>query len=269
MIVETNEELKSQVKEFWNANTCGVYRTDEERYSLEYFEEIEEDRYSVQPEIFSFAEFTRYNKKKVLEIGVGAGTDFLQWVRAGAEAYGLDLTPEAIEHVRNRLNLYGLEAKEYKVGDAENLPYADNSFDLVYSWGVIHHSPNTYKALSEIYRVLKPGGKAKLMIYNRRSLLAYFFWIKHALLKLRPWKSLAWVLWHKMESIGTKGFTVSEIEQELTKYKVEKVRVKTVFTYYDKLARFNKLMQFASATVANILGRENIGWFLTIEFDKK
>jgi len=122
-------------------------------YSKEYFEEIERRRYDPvvgEPEIFSFAQFTRYSGKKILEVGVGAGTDFIQWVRAGAVAYGIDLTEKAIEHVRRRLEVYNLHAADIRVGDAENLPYEDNTFDLVYSFGVIHHSPDTERALSEI-----------------------------------------------------------------------------------------------------------------------
>jgi ubiquinone/menaquinone biosynthesis C-methylase UbiE len=267
-IVETNEELKQQVKEFWDENTCGTYISNQEKFSKEYFEEIELDRYTVQPEIPVFADFNSFKNKEVLEVGVGAGTDFLQWVRGGANMYGLDLTPQAIEHVKHRLSLYNLEAKEYKVGDAENIPYDDNKFDLVYSWGVIHHSPNTYKALSEIYRVIKPGGKAKIMIYNRNSLLAYFFWIKHALLKFQPWLSIEWVLWNKMESIGTKGFTIKEIKQELKKYNLKESKVSSIYCYYDKLGRFNKNLQWISDLFANLFGKNRVGWFLTIEFTK-
>lgn len=263
------EQLKEEVKEFWDNNTCGTFLTEEEKFTKAYFEDIEEKRYEIHPEVFSFAQFSRFYGKKILEVGIGAGTDFIQWVRSGTEAYGIDLTPEAIEHVKKRLNLYGLEAKEIKTGDAENLDYSDNTFDLVYSFGVIHHSPDTIKALEEIIRVLKPGGMAKIMVYHRNSLLAYFFWIKHALLKFRPWKSVAWILWHHMESLGTKAYTVKEMKQILAKYQLEDVKVVPIYTYYDRLERFNWFMRKTASCISSILGRDKVGWFLTIQFIKK
>lgn len=270
--METSDRtyLKKELHDFWNKQTCGTATIDKEKYTFEYFEDIEENRYKLQPEIFNFAQFTRFHKKKILEVGVGAGTDFMQWIRAGAECYGIDLTPEAIDHVKRRLEIYNVDCKDLLVADAENLPFVDEYFDLVYSWGVIHHSPNTITALEEIIRVMKPGGKAKIMIYNRHSLLAIFFWIKHALLKFRPWKSIAWVLWYHMESIGTKGYTIKEFNNILSNYKnLEHVKVGTIFTYYDKLGRFPKIMQLISKFISKMFNKEKIGWFLTIEFSKK
>ena len=262
--------LKKELHDFWNKQTCGTATIDKEKFTYEYFEDIEEHRYDLQPEIFNFAQFTRFHGKKLLEVGVGAGTDFLQWIRGGAECYGIDLTPEAIAHVQQRLDLYGLKCNDLLVADAEDLPFVDNYFDIVYSFGVIHHSPNTIKALEEIIRVLKPGGKAKIMIYNRHSMLAFFFWIKHALLKLRPWKSIAWVLWNHMESLGTKGYTIKEFQNILSKYpELKEYKVETIYTYYDKLGRFPKIMQMFAKFITIFTGKEKIGWFLTIQFTKK
>lgn len=266
---KTKQELKSQVQKFWNDDVCGTWEIDEEKFTREYFESIEEHRYKLQPEIFAFAQFPRFHGQKLLEVGVGAGTDFIQWVRSGTRAYGIDLTEEAVAHVQHRLKLYNLQAQEVKVGDAENIDYPDNEFDIVYSWGVIHHSPDTLKALSEIVRVLKPGGRAKIMVYHRNSLLARLFWVKHALLKFRPWKSVSWVLWHYMESIGTKAYSVKEMEKILESHPVENVVVKPLYSFYDRLGRFNKLFQKAAKILTAIFGREKIGWFLTFEFTKK
>ncbi len=265
---DTNK-LKDEVKNYWNEQACGTQFTNKEKFTKEYFEEIEQKRYAKEPEIFSFAQFTRYHGKKLLEVGMGAGTDFLQWVRAGTEAYGLDLTPEAADHIRHRLSVYGLEAKDIKVGDSERLPYSDNQFDIVYSWGVIHHTPDTEQALHEIIRVCKPGGTVKVMVYHRRSLLAWFFWIKHALLRLKPFKSVTKVLWDHMESIGTKAFTKKEIRQMLKDQPVVNVKLSPVLSYYDRLKRFNKLFQLVAKFAAWILGKDKVGWFLTIELNKK
>lgn len=264
-----NEALKEEVHNFWNKQSCGTQFSDKEKYSKEFFEEIELDRYTKEPEILSFADFKSGKDKKVLEVGVGAATDFLQWAKNGAELYGIDLTPEAVAYAEHRLQLYNLAAKEIKVSDAENLPFQDDFFDIVYSWGVIHHSPDTPKALSEIIRVLKPGGKAKLMVYNRKSVLAYVFWIKHAGLKLKWNLSVADVLWNKMESFGTKGYTIDEAKALLKGKNVKHVEIKTVITYYDKLKRFNKFMQLFSSILLMLMNKKKAGWFLTIEFTKQ
>lgn len=264
-----NEELKEEVHNFWNKQSCGTQFSDKEKYSKEFFEEIELDRYTKEPEILSFADFKSGKDKKVLEVGVGAATDFLQWAKNGAELYGIDLTPEAVAYAEHRLQLYNLAAKEIKVNDAENLPFQDNFFDIVYSWGVIHHSPDTPKALSEIIRVLKPGGKAKLMVYNRKSVLAYVFWVKHAGLKLKWNQSVADVLWNRMESFGTKGYTIDEVQELLKGKSVKDVEIKTVITYYDKLKRFNKFMQMFSSILLMLMNKKKAGWFLTIEFTKQ
>jgi len=85
------ENLKQEVYSYWNKASCGTEFVKQEKFTKEYFEEIEKIRYSLEPEIFSFAQFTRYHEKKILEVGVGAGTDFLQWVKAGTQAHGIDL----------------------------------------------------------------------------------------------------------------------------------------------------------------------------------
>ncbi len=264
-----SEQIKSQVKDYWNDETCGTWASDKEKFTLEYFEEIENDRYSVSPEIPAFADFNSYSGKKLLEVGIGAGTDFLQWVRGGAIAYGIDLTEEAVRHMTRRLELYNLKAEQIMVADCENLPFEDNFFDIVYSFGVIHHTPDTAKAMREIIRVCKPGGRCKVMVYHRHSILTCLFWVRHALLKLRPWKSLSWVLYHHMESIGTKAFTEKEVRKMLDGQPVENIIIKPVLTYYDKLGRFGKFPQLCAKVLAAILGGDKAGWFLTIEFDKK
>ncbi len=267
--MKNGKELKEKVREYWDKSACGTFLVDKEKYTLEYFEEHERIRYEMQPEIHAFAQFSRAWGKKVLEVGVGAGADFLQWVRSGAKAYGIDLTREAIEHVRHRLNLYGLKAVEFKVGDSENLPYPDDFFDIVYSWGVIHHTPNTEKAFEELVRVCAPGGKIKIMIYHRRSLLAYFFWIKRALLKGKPWRSVSRVLWEEMESVGTKAFTKKEVRKIISRMPVKEIYVKPVLSYYDRLERFGPFYRFVAKAAASALGCDRVGWELLIELEKK
>lgn len=257
--------LKQEVREFWEEAPCGTGVTQAPRYSRAYFDEIEAYRYAAEPEIFSFAQFTRFHGQRVLEVGVGAGTDFLQWVRAGARAHGLDLTAAAVEHVRQRLAVYGLAAEDVRVGDAEALPFPDGAFDLVYSWGVIHHSPDTARALSEIVRVTRPGGACKIMIYNRRSLFAFLTWVRRALLRGRPWKSAAWCLHHYVESKGTKAYTRAEVRVMLARLPVYDVRIDTILTHSDRLEYSGPVRRIIASALAALFGAR-AGWFMTIEF---
>jgi ubiquinone/menaquinone biosynthesis C-methylase UbiE len=212
--------LNTIVRQFWEAEPCG---TSEDivgnlpKESLEWFERIEKYRYSMEPFIFSVAQFDQHKGKRMLEVGVGAGTDHLQWARAGAECHGVDLTDAGIETTRCHLKYYGFTSDLQRV-DAEHLPFPDNHFDLIYSWGVIHHSERPEQILGEIHRVLKPGGQFIGMMYSRYSLRSVRFWVKHALLKGKPWLSLGDVIWDHMESLGTKAYTIPEMRRFLRVY---------------------------------------------------
>jgi SAM-dependent methyltransferase len=232
-----NEELKGEVREFWNQLSCDTQVASSPKFSREYFEEIEAFRYRDQPFIHAFAQFPRYRDKRVLEVGFGAGTDFIQWLRSGARASGIDLTPEALENLTRRIDAYRLPAPEQiMVADAERLPFPSDSFDLGYSFGVLHHSPNTETAVGEIVRVVRPGGEIKIMLYNRHSIYIFNQWVKYALLRGKPWKTLRWILWHHMESIGTKGYTHRELSQLLQRLPLETISIHTEITSADYLS---------------------------------
>ncbi len=262
------EQLKEKVKAYWNSQACGTEFIHQQKFSPAYFQAIEDFRYTTEPEIFSFAQFTRFHGKKVLEVGVGSGTDFLQWARAGAVCYGIDLTEEAVAHTRHRLELHGLMAEEVKVGDAEAIPYFDNSFDLTYSWGVIHHSPDTYKSLAEIVRVTKPGGTIKLMVYNRSSLFAFYSYLKHSLLRGKPWRSVSKTLYYHQESPGTKAFTFREIKRMLSSLPVDTAYLNAPVTKHDLLYYKTKPWQLIAYGLACIFGWNRTGWFMLIEMRK-
>jgi SAM-dependent methyltransferase len=230
------DQLKEEVRRFWDRQSCDTQNASAEKFSLEYFEEIERIRYFDQPFIHSFAQFTRYRGKSVLEVGFGAGTDFIQWLRAGARASGIDLTQQALDHLQNRIKVYELSPPEFlQVADAENLPFESNSFDLGYSFGVLHHSPNTLRAISELVRVVRPGGEIKIMLYNRHSIWTINRWIKFALLQGRPWKSLSWVMWNHNESVGTKSYTRDELLRMFSALPLESIHINTEITSGDYL----------------------------------
>ncbi|MHB1377936.1 MAG: class I SAM-dependent methyltransferase, partial [Candidatus Humimicrobiaceae bacterium] len=156
---------------FWDKNPCGSYLSKNES-RIDYFKEIKNKRYKLEWHIPVAAEFSKFKNKKVLEIGCSMGIDGSLFAENGAIYSGIDLTEEGIRLAKENFNLFGYKGK-FKVANAEDLSFKDNEFDHIYSWGVIHHSPDTEKIVSEIYRVLKPGGTFCIMVYNRTSINYY------------------------------------------------------------------------------------------------
>ena len=165
---DANDNLKERVRAFWQANPCGVKFADAAPGTRRFYELVEAHRYTKEWHIPIAADFAGARGLKVLEIGCGLGTDGAQFAEAGADYTGVDLTEAAVELARKRFELFDLKGK-FETADAENLPFADESFDLVYSHGVLHHTPETEKAIKEIHRVLRPGGRAVVMLYHRDS----------------------------------------------------------------------------------------------------
>ena len=237
MSAPDESQLKEEVRGYWNRQSCDTHAASSEKFTKDYFEEIESYRYKDQPFIHSFAQFPRYHGKRVLEVGFGAGTDFIQWLRAGAKVSGIDLTQEGLDNLTHRIAVYGLPAPEsIRVADAENLPFESGTFDLGYSFGVLHHSPDTPKAVAELVRVIRPGGELKIMLYNRYSICALNAWVRYALLRGQPWKSLRWALWNHVESIGTKAYTRAELRQMLAPLGLTDIHIHTDRTSADYLA---------------------------------
>jgi ubiquinone/menaquinone biosynthesis C-methylase UbiE len=149
-------QAKVDVREFWDRASCGedLYLSGQDQDAYQAQAEM---RYALEPYISSFAGFSKARNLRVLEVGVGLGADHQRFAEAGALLAGIDLTERAVEHTRRRLSTFGLMS-DLAVGDAENLQFPDESFDLVYSWGVLHHSPDTPKAIAEVWRVFKREG---------------------------------------------------------------------------------------------------------------
>ena len=215
------ENLKEKVKNFWNEASCGenLYLTG---FTKEDYINQSIKRYELEPQILKFAEFNRFKNKKTLEIGVGLGADHQQLAEAGALLTGIDLTPRAISHTKRRFELMGY-ISDLKVADAENLPFDNCSFDAVYSWGVIHHSPDTEKAAHEIYRVLRPGGFAKVMIYHKYSIVGFMLWSRYGLMRLRPFTSLDRIYAEYLESPGTKTYSRRQAKKLFEKFIITKI----------------------------------------------
>jgi len=216
---------KAAVQEFWNRQSCGeVYAAgDSVRSQLD---AQAQKRYELEPYIRDFARFEDGRDRDILEVGVGMGAAHLEWGKSSPRSLtGVDLTPRAIEFTRSRFQAHGLESR-LECADAERLPFDDDSFDLVYSWGVLHHSPNTAKAIDEVFRVLRPGGIARVMIYHRWSISGYLLWARYGLI---GGLGLTDVYSRYLESPGTKAYTVAEAEQMFSRFSNVNARSQLAF----------------------------------------
>jgi len=208
---------KEEVRKFWNADPCGTRYLE----GKEDFEAHARARYTLEPFIFDFAQFEKTRGLKVLEVGVGMGADYLEWLKAGAYATGVDFSSASVERARRRCELAGYQP-DLRVADAEQLPFADNSFDVVYSYGVMHHSPNTPQCVREAWRVLTPGGQARIMVYHHASFTGAMLWLRYGLLR---GKSLRQSVFDHLESPGTKTYTRAEALKLLDGFKDVEMRV--------------------------------------------
>jgi ubiquinone/menaquinone biosynthesis C-methylase UbiE len=222
------DDLKGQVREFWDQQPCGeIYASGFSE--LEQFERQAQIRYELEPYLAEFARFSDGAGKDVLEVGVGMGADHLEWARSGPRSLtGVDLTQRAAEFTRRRLQLHGLHS-EVSVADAESLPYQDNSFDLVYSWGVLHHSPDTAQAIAEVRRVLRPGAAARIMIYHTKSVVGYMLWLRYGLLAGRPTRRIRDLFCQHLESPGTKAYTLGQARQLFDGFSTAEIRTQLSF----------------------------------------
>lgn len=166
MSLDTNQDKRQS---FWTEYQPGLRATGEPVGSRHFFHQIEERRYALEPDIPELAQFSSWAGRDVLDAGCGMATDGAQFARAGANYTGIDFSPTALELARKRFSMEGLTGN-FVEGSIAELPFDDASFDLVYSMGVIHHIPNTEQVVSEFHRVLRPGGRAIVMVYHRDSL---------------------------------------------------------------------------------------------------
>jgi len=165
---ESNAQLKDRVRDFWQNHPCGSKFADARPGSRIFYEVIEQHRYEKEWHIPAAAGFDKTKNLRVLEVGCGLGTDGAQFAKAGADYTGIDLTQAAVDLARRRFELFNLPGT-FRVADAEKLDFPDNSFDIVYSHGVLHHTPDTPGAIREVHRVLRNGGRAVVMLYHRNS----------------------------------------------------------------------------------------------------
>ena len=163
--------VMDKIIEYWDKQPCNIKHSSRDVGTKEYFEDVERRKYFVEPHIPKFAEFSKWSGKKVLEIGCGIGTDAVNFSKNGAEYTGVELSSASLELTRKRFDVFQLQGDFFNV-DAQNfeeLSKVGTDFDLIYSFGVIHHSPNPQKIIDNCYQLLKHDGILKIMVYAEHS----------------------------------------------------------------------------------------------------
>jgi 2-polyprenyl-3-methyl-5-hydroxy-6-metoxy-1,4-benzoquinol methylase len=162
----------TRVKEYWDRRPCNIRHSAQPIGTREYFDEVEARKYFVESHIPGFAEFERWRGKRVLEIGCGIGTDTVNFARYGAQVTSLDLSERSLEIAQRRVEVYGLEKQvKFYCGNAEELAslVPVEPYDLIYSFGVIHHTPHPEAVLGQVRQYARPGSTIKIMVYHHRS----------------------------------------------------------------------------------------------------
>jgi 2-polyprenyl-3-methyl-5-hydroxy-6-metoxy-1,4-benzoquinol methylase len=227
----------ADVQQYWDARPCNIRHSTKPVGSKEYFDEVEARKYFVEPHIPAFAEFERWEGKRVLEVGCGIGTDSINFARAGAELTAVELSSESLRIAAQRADVMGVADRiQFVQANAEELTatLTDEPYDLVYSFGVVHHTPRPERALAEMRTLVAPGGTLKLMVYHRRSWKV--FWIVAAQGHGRFWKTDELVAEHSEAETGcpvTFSYTRREARElvENSGFRVQDLGVDHVFPY--------------------------------------
>lgn len=260
------------VRNYWDSRPCNIRHSRLEVGTREYFDEVEERKYFVEPHIPNFAEFKKWRGKKVLEIGCGIGTDTINFARAGATVTAVEISGKSLEVARKRVEVYGLRDRiRFYLADAEELSgvVPVEPYDLIYSFGVIHHTPYPERAINEIRKYTKPDTTVKLMVYHRNSWKV--LWIILAYGKGMFWKANELIARHSEAQTGcpvTYTYSPKEVRELLKGFRVTDISVDHIFPY--KISdyiqyRYTKVWYFRYLPNPFFRWLErNFGWHLLI-----
>jgi 2-polyprenyl-3-methyl-5-hydroxy-6-metoxy-1,4-benzoquinol methylase len=230
------QPLIQRVRDFWDARPCNIRHSqiDIDADPEGYDHEVAQRKYFVEPHIRNFAQHARWKDKKVLDLGCGIGTDTVTFAVAGAHVTAVDISPRSIEIARKRAKAYKLPIR-FLCGDIEELPHIlePQTFDLVYSFGVLHHTPRPERVIAHLRdHYMGPGSTLKLMLYNRYSWKA--FWILAAYGKFQFWRWAELIARHSEAQTGcpiTRTYTPELVREMLDGFIIEDLRVDHIFPY--------------------------------------
>lgn len=222
------------VRNYWNRRPCNIRHSRADVGTRRYFDEVEARKYFVEPHIPRFAQFEQWKGKKVLEIGCGIGTDSINFARAGANLTVIDVSSESLALCKQRFEVYGLKARFYQ-GNAELLDriVPIEQYDLVYSFGVIHHTPNPYRVIEKVKKYMGAGSELRLMLYSKWCWKTAWIVLRYG--QGRFWKLAELVAEHSEAESGcpvTYTYSAPEIRNGLLRdFAVRSIRKDHVFPY--------------------------------------
>ncbi len=224
---------KNEVRDYWNSRPCNIRHSSKEIGTKEYFNDVETRKYFVEPHIPGFADFPNWKGKKVLEIGCGIGTDTINFARAGALVTAIEYSEESLEIAKQRAKVFDLPIKFFHA-DAEKLSETVplEKYDLVYSFGVIHHTPHPEKAISELKKYMDKDSIFKIMVYNRNSYKTWWIIFKYG--RGQFWKKDQLIAKYSEAQTGspvTYSYTKKSIRDFLKGLVVNNMYVDHIFPY--------------------------------------
>jgi ubiquinone/menaquinone biosynthesis C-methylase UbiE len=228
-------DIKESIKKFWNDRPCNIKHSSKEFLSKEYFNEVENKKYFVEPHIPSFADFPKWNGKKVLEIGCGIGTDSINFVRNGAKLTIVEFSEKSLEICKERFKVFGLDAQFY-CGDVEKLSefLPLESFDLIYSFGVIHHTENPSLGFKEISKYMNKDTELRVMLYSKISYKLFWVMMENDIREMNDMENLIRKNAEAQYDCPVAyTYTFEEIKNILNEHgiKVEKIWKDHIFSY--------------------------------------
>jgi ubiquinone/menaquinone biosynthesis C-methylase UbiE len=223
------------VRRYWDARPCNIRHSPKAIGTRTYFDEVERRKYFVEPHIPAFAQFDRWKGKRVLEIGCGIGTDTISFARAGAEVTAVDLSEESLTVAQRRAATFDLEDRiTFCRADAERLSESVpvETYDLVYSFGVLHHTPHPPNAIKEIRRYMSADSVLKIMVYHRYSWKVLWIVLKYG--KGAFWNLDRLIARHSEAQTGcpvTYSYSRRSVRDLLPGFTIEKTMVDHIFPY--------------------------------------
>lgn len=223
-----------KVQNYWNARPCNIRHSPSPVGTRQYFDEVEARKYFVEPHIPLFAEFEKWRGKKVLEIGCGIGSDTINFARAGAQVTAVDLSTESLALAKKRAEVFGLNNITFYQANAEQLSdYVPvERYDLVYSFGVIHHTPHPERVIDQIHEYMDKDSIFKIMVYYRTSWKVFWMRLKYGKKKGETLDEL--IARYSEAETGcpvTYSYTGETIKEFLNGFEVIDTKIDHIFPY--------------------------------------
>ena len=229
----SNIELE-KVQNYWNARPCNIRHSPSPVGTRQYFDEVEARKYFVEPHIPLFAEFDKWKGKKVLEIGCGIGSDTINFARAGAQVTAVDLSTESLALTKKRAEVFGLDNITFYQANAEQLSdYVPvERYDLVYSFGVIHHTPHPDRVIEQIHKYMDKNSIFKIMVYHRASWKVFWMRLKYG---KKPNETLDELIARYSEAETgcpvTYSYTTETVKEFLKGFEIIDTKIDHIFPY--------------------------------------